>query len=71
MSITYDLGPLAGGRFHQFANAAGQVYYCDSIAQTTTYAIPEGFEDGPDVRDYPFPDCLYEPKLNFIMLIDN
>ncbi|KAF2466098.1 uncharacterized protein BDR25DRAFT_345705 [Lindgomyces ingoldianus] len=42
---TYQLGPLVGGTIHQYANAVGQIYYCDTVAGTTSYAIPEGFQD--------------------------
>ncbi|KAL1800296.1 hypothetical protein ACET3X_000638 [Alternaria dauci] len=45
MTTTY-LGPLVGGRINQYANSAGQVYYHDTVAGTTSYAIPNGFQDG-------------------------
>ncbi|KAI1174446.1 hypothetical protein F4777DRAFT_385104 [Nemania sp. FL0916] len=43
----YDLGLMVGGRFHQYANSAGQVYYRDTVANTASYSIPPGFEDHP------------------------
>ncbi|KAI9879006.1 MAG: hypothetical protein M1830_009875 [Pleopsidium flavum] len=45
MPTTYDLGPLPGGPWHQYANAAGQAYYYNTTTQATTYSIPSGFED--------------------------
>ncbi|KAF2806150.1 uncharacterized protein BDZ99DRAFT_523619 [Mytilinidion resinicola] len=47
MTTAYNLGPMVGGRIHQYANSAGQVYYVDSVANTTSYAIPNGFGDAP------------------------
>ncbi|KAF1959987.1 hypothetical protein CC80DRAFT_490013 [Byssothecium circinans] len=44
MSGTF-LGPLTGGRINQYANSAGQVYYNDTVTGTTSYAIPNGFQD--------------------------
>lgn len=49
MTTTY-LGPLVGGTINQYANSAGQVYYHDTVAGTTSYAIPNGFQDGAGVR---------------------
>ncbi|KAF2801022.1 hypothetical protein K505DRAFT_369767 [Melanomma pulvis-pyrius CBS 109.77] len=43
---TYHLGPLVGGTIIQYSNSAGQVYYHDTVAGTTSYTIPNGFEDG-------------------------
>ncbi|KAF1840529.1 uncharacterized protein K460DRAFT_421469 [Cucurbitaria berberidis CBS 394.84] len=40
------LGPLVGGRINQYANTAGQIYYQDTVTGTTSYAIPNGFQDG-------------------------
>jgi hypothetical protein len=48
MANTY-LGPLLGSRIDQYANSAGQVYYHDTVAGTTSYAIPNGFQDGVGV----------------------
>jgi hypothetical protein len=42
---TYDLGELHGGQFYQYANSAGQSYYYDKIGKTTSFAIPQGYED--------------------------
>jgi hypothetical protein len=45
MATTY-LGTLVGGRINQYANSANQVYYHDTVAGTTSYAISNGFQDG-------------------------
>ena len=46
---SYNLGLLTGGRIHQYSNPVGQIYYVDSVANTTSYSIPNGFEDAPGV----------------------
>lgn len=49
MATPYDLGPLTGGQWHQYANPVGQVYYQDVVTGQSTYTIPAGFEDAPGV----------------------
>jgi len=49
--VTYDLGLLTGGRIHQYANPVGQVYYYDTVANTKSYSIRNGFGDNPGVSD--------------------
>ncbi|KAH8800757.1 hypothetical protein F5884DRAFT_808710, partial [Xylogone sp. PMI_703] len=44
-AIIYDLGPLSGNTWHQYSNAAGQVYYYEYSTRETTYSIPVGWED--------------------------
>jgi len=62
-----DLGPLAGGRIKQYANHAGQIYYYDTVATTTSYAIPNGFQDGAGVRYFRHVDR--SPGPNIVPLI--
>ncbi|KAI0157208.1 hypothetical protein GGR57DRAFT_461242 [Xylariaceae sp. FL1272] len=45
---TYDLGSMTGNKLYQYANSTGQIYYVDTVANTTSYSIPPGFEDGPN-----------------------
>ncbi|KAF2022028.1 hypothetical protein BU24DRAFT_35924 [Aaosphaeria arxii CBS 175.79] len=46
---SYDLGAMTGGRFHQYANRVGQVYYVDTLTNATRFSIPRGLEDVPSV----------------------
>ncbi|KAF2024865.1 hypothetical protein EK21DRAFT_117380 [Setomelanomma holmii] len=41
------LGPLLHGRIQQYANAVGQIYYHDTVTNTTSYAIPPSYADHP------------------------
>lgn len=50
---TYDLGPLVGNTWYQYANSAGQIYYRNATTQEITYTIPAGWEDGATVSDAP------------------
>ncbi|CZS90027.1 uncharacterized protein RCO7_02302 [Rhynchosporium graminicola] len=45
MESTYDLGPLVGMVWDQYANAGGQVVYRNLVSQETTLSIPPGWED--------------------------
>lgn len=61
---THDLGPLVGGRFHQYTSAVGQSYYVDTTAKTTSYSIPVGFEDHAQVSLF----CFQTPLQCIVIL---
>jgi hypothetical protein len=46
----YDLCFSKDKKIHQYANPAGQSYYVDIATNETSYSIPAGYEDTPQVR---------------------
>lgn len=61
------LGSLTGGRVRQYADLIGQIYYVDPVANTRSYAVPNGFEDRPGVSDI-YLSCRLAVTYEFISL---
>ncbi|KAK2735683.1 hypothetical protein FQN55_002045 [Onygenales sp. PD_40] len=48
-SPSFDLGPLHGNQWHQYATShIGQLYYVNRATGAWSLAIPQGYEDNPN-----------------------
>lgn len=58
-TFDFDLGPLNGGQWHQYANDKGVLYYANVSTGAGKSQIPQGYEDVPNVSDYVQPRCSF------------